>query len=72
MGIGCTAGWYGYSGALPGYHTAAYYMPAKDVTVLAFVNSQQEKPNWGTANAILHEIARILFPQNVPFPDTAH
>jgi len=72
MGIGCSAGWYGYTGGIPGYHTAAYYMPAKDVTVIAFVNSQQERPKWGTANAIVHEIARILFPKNVPFPDTAH
>ncbi|MEO6834588.1 MAG: serine hydrolase domain-containing protein, partial [Candidatus Tumulicola sp.] len=32
LGINCSAGWYGYTGALPGYNTADYYSPATDTT----------------------------------------
>jgi D-alanyl-D-alanine carboxypeptidase len=69
MGVGCSAGWYGYTGGLPGYHTAAYYFPEKDITVIAFVTAQQEKPFPGAANVIAREISRIITPQNVMFAD---
>jgi D-alanyl-D-alanine carboxypeptidase len=70
LGIGCSAGWYGYTGGITGYNTAAYYMPNKDATIIAFVNSQREpkgKPD--VPNAIVRDIARIVFPENVPFQD---
>ncbi len=68
LGIGCSAGWYGYTGGITGYNTAAYYLPDKDATIIAFVNSQREpkgKPD--VPNAIVRDIARIIFPENVPF-----
>jgi D-alanyl-D-alanine carboxypeptidase len=68
LGIGCSAGWYGYTGGITGYNTAAYYLPIKDATIIAFVNSQREpkgKPD--VPNAIVRDIARIVFPENVPF-----
>jgi D-alanyl-D-alanine carboxypeptidase len=67
LGIGCSAGWYGYTGGLPGYNTAAYYLPSKDITVIAFVNAQREKPVPGVANNILRDITRIITPGNVAF-----
>ena len=67
LGIGCSAGWYGYTGGLPGYNTAAYYFPKSGVTVVAFVTLQAEKPLPGVANAIFRDIARIMTPANVPF-----
>ena len=67
LGIGCSAGWYGYTGGITGYNTAAYYMPATGATIIAFVNSQREKPFPGVANAIFRDIARIVTPDNVPF-----
>jgi D-alanyl-D-alanine carboxypeptidase len=67
LGIGCSAGWYGYTGGITGYNTGAYYMPATGVTIIAFVNSQVEKPFPGVANAIFRDIARIVTPNNVPF-----
>jgi D-alanyl-D-alanine carboxypeptidase len=67
MGIGCTSGWYGYTGGLPGYNTAAYYLPSKNITVIAFVTAQVEKPAPGVANSIARDISRIITPDNVVF-----
>ncbi len=67
LGSGCSAGWYGYTGGLPGYNTANYYFPSKDLTVVAWVTLQREKPFPGVANAIFRDIARIMTPSNVPF-----
>jgi D-alanyl-D-alanine carboxypeptidase len=67
LGIGCSAGWYGYTGGITGYNTAAYYMPATGATIIAFVNSQREQPFPGVPNAIFRDIAKIITPNNVPF-----
>ena len=67
LGIGCSNGWYGYTGGLPGYNTGAYYMPAKNITLIAFVNAQREQPFPGAANAIVRDITRIITPKNVNF-----
>jgi D-alanyl-D-alanine carboxypeptidase len=67
LGIGCSAGWYGYTGGITGYNTGAYYMPATGATVIVFVNSQLEHPFPGVANAIFRDITRIITPNNVPF-----
>ena len=68
LGIGCSAGWYGYTGGIPGYNTGAYYLPSQGATIIAFVNSQRETPSPGVANSILRDITQILFPENVAFP----
>jgi D-alanyl-D-alanine carboxypeptidase len=67
LGIGCSSGWYGYTGGLPGYNTAAYYLPSRDITVIAFVNAQREQPFPGVANVIFRDISRIITPDNVGF-----
>ena len=67
LGIGCSAGWYGYTGGITGYNTGAYYMPATGITLIIFVNSQVEQPFPGVANAIFRDIAKIVTPRNVPF-----
>ncbi|MEO6835970.1 MAG: serine hydrolase domain-containing protein [Candidatus Tumulicola sp.] len=67
LGIGCSAGWYGYTGGITGYNTGAYYMPTTGATIVVLVNSQQEKPFPGAANAIFRDIARIVDPNHVPF-----
>ncbi|HEX3664580.1 MAG TPA: serine hydrolase domain-containing protein [Rhizomicrobium sp.] len=67
LGIGCSAGWLGYTGGITGYNTSAYYLPSHDATVIAFVNSQREvkgKPD--VSQAILRAICKILYPNNVP------
>lgn len=67
LGIGCDAGWYGYTGGLPGYNTAGLYFPAGRVTVIAWVNVQSDNPPPGVANAIFRDIAQIMTPGNAPF-----
>jgi D-alanyl-D-alanine carboxypeptidase len=39
LGVGCTGGWYGYTGGIPEYHTAAYYLPSAEATMIVLVNS---------------------------------
>lgn len=68
LGIGCSAGWFGYTGGITGYNTGAYYLPEMDATIIAFVNSQQEpKDKPDVASATVRDIARVLSPKNVPF-----
>ncbi len=71
LGINCSAGWYGYTGALPGYNTADYYFPATGTTIVAWITYQAEKPPEGVASVIFRDIARILTPANVPFVYTS-
>lgn len=68
LGIGCSGGWFGYTGGLPGYNTAAYYLPVKDATIIAFVNAQRDVPSPGVANTIVRDITKIVTPANVLFP----
>ncbi len=67
LGINCSAGWFGYTGALSGYNTADYYFPATDTTVVAWITYQAAGPPEGVASVIFRDIARILTPANVPF-----
>lgn len=72
LALGCSSGWYGYTGGLPGYNTANYYFPPTGAFIVAWVNVQNNSPRPGVANAMIRDIARILTPNNVPFPPGAH
>lgn len=67
LGLGCSAGWYGYTGGLPGYNTGEYYFPAQDITIAVWVTVQADSPAPGVANAIFRDIATIMTPGNIPF-----
>lgn len=67
LGLGCSAGWYGYTGGLPGYNTANYYFPEAGITIVAWVSLQANQPKPGAANSIFRDIASIMTPNNVPF-----
>jgi D-alanyl-D-alanine carboxypeptidase len=67
LGIGCSAGYYGYTGGLSGYNTANYYEPSTHTMILAWVSIQAESPLPGVANSIFRDIARIVTPSHVPF-----
>lgn len=66
LGINCSAGWYGYTGALPGYNTADYYSPATGTTIVAWITYQAESPPEGVASVIFRDIARIMTPNDIP------
>ena len=67
LGITCSAGWYGYTGALPGYNTADYHSPATGLTIVAWIDYQAKEPVEGVASVMVRDIARILTPDHVPF-----
>jgi len=67
LGITCSAGWYGYTGALPGYNTADYYSPATGITIVAWIDHQAPEPVEGVASVMVRDIARIMTPDHVPF-----
>src|SRR5882724_8172905 len=67
LGITCSAGWYGYTGALPGYNTADYYSPETGITIMAWINYQAKEPVEGVASVMVRDIARIITPDHVPF-----
>ncbi len=67
LGLTCSGGWYGYTGALPGYNTADYYNPATGMTIVAWINYQAAGPPEGVASVIVRDIARVITPANVPF-----
>jgi D-alanyl-D-alanine carboxypeptidase len=67
LGITCSAGWFGYTGALPGYNTADYYSPGTGITIVAWINYQASHPVEGVASVMVRDIARILTPDHVPF-----
>jgi D-alanyl-D-alanine carboxypeptidase len=43
LALGCSSGWYGYTGGLPGYNTANFYFPAGGATIVAWVDVQANK-----------------------------
>ena len=67
LGMTCSAGWYGYTGALPGYNTADYYSPSTGLTIVAFTNYKAEQPVEGVASVMVRDIASIVTPNHVPF-----
>jgi len=67
LGITSSAGWYGYTGALPGYNTADYYSPEMGITILVWINYQAAEPVEGVASVMVRDIARIITPDHVPF-----
>jgi D-alanyl-D-alanine carboxypeptidase len=67
LGITCSAGWYGYTGALPGYNTGDYYSPSTGLTIVAWIDYQAPEPIEGVASVMVRDIARVLTPDHVPF-----
>lgn len=60
VGVVCSAGWFGYTGGLPGYNTAAYYAPATKTTIVVFVMAQIDDPLPGVANKTFSDIAALF------------
>ena len=66
IGIGEDHGWLGHTGELPGYNTAAYYLPAKKAVIVVMVNSDIPVGKVNPAPAIFKALAAVVTPQNVP------
>ncbi len=67
LGIGFDHGWLGHTGELPGYNTAAFYLPEQDATIVIEVNSDIPGPNdKDPAPPLFRALASIVTPNNVP------
>jgi D-alanyl-D-alanine carboxypeptidase len=68
LGIACSNGWFGYTGGVPSYNTAAYYNPVRHATIVVLVNAQREHSGQpDVASMIVHDIGQIITPDAVPF-----
>ena len=43
-----------------------FYFPEKDITIVAWVTVQADKPKPGVANAIFRDIGKIMAPEHAP------
>jgi D-alanyl-D-alanine carboxypeptidase len=66
IGIGEDHGWLGHTGELPGYNTAAFYLPEKKAIVVVEVNSDIPVGKANPAPTIFKALAKVLTPNNVP------
>lgn len=65
LGIGSNAGWLGHTGELPGYNVSAFYLPAKDATLVVLINSDIPTQGVSPAAAVLKAVTAIITPGNV-------
>ena len=66
IGIGEDHGWLGHTGELPGYNTAAFYLPDKKAIIVIEVNSDIPVGKVNPAPMIMKALARVVTPKNVP------
>jgi D-alanyl-D-alanine carboxypeptidase len=66
LGIGHDNGWLGHTGELPGYNTAAYYLPARKAAIVVMVNSDVATGGQNPAPALVKALTKIVTPGNVP------
>jgi D-alanyl-D-alanine carboxypeptidase len=66
IGIGEDNGWLGHTGELPGYNTAAYYLPAKKAIIVIEVNSDIPVGKDNPAPTIMKALTKVVTPGNVP------
>lgn len=64
LGLFTLDGWIGHNGSLPGYKTVTVHLPEKEMTVVAFVNSDVDDES-DLAGRLLTPITELLTPENV-------
>lgn len=64
LGIYKVGAFLGHSGGVLGYSTAAYYLPSEDATFFACITKHPTQD--GTADKVVQDIARILYPTEFP------
>ena len=67
LGLFDLAGWIGHNGSIPGYQTAAVYLPDRETTLVVLVNSDQtaDDGDADAGTALATAITSIATPQNV-------
>lgn len=64
--MGFSQGWAGHTGTLPGYNTSCFYFAKEDISVVVGVNTDIGTGPALPAPAIIHAIAGVLTPNNLP------
>ena len=64
LGLFRLDGWIGHNGGLPGYKTVTIYLPEKEMTLVAFVNSDVDGRSELGPN-LLTPVTELLTPENV-------
>lgn len=64
LGLFRLDGWIGHNGGLPGYKTVTIYLPEKEMTLVAFVNSDIDGESDLGPN-LLTPVTELLTPENV-------
>jgi D-alanyl-D-alanine carboxypeptidase len=64
LGLFSIGGFIGHNGGIPGYSSIAVYLPEANATLVALVNKSGLEG--GEADAILWDIAKLLFPERFP------
>lgn len=70
LGVGFDKGWLLHEGELPGYNTKIAYLPEEKAVFVCFINTDADVKVKGKrispATVIFKDMAKILFPKNVP------
>ncbi|NMM91258.1 serine hydrolase [Rhodococcus sp. SRB_17] len=64
LGLFDSAGWIGHNGSLPGYKTVAVYLPAKDTTLIVFINTDIDGET-DLTSALMAPITKLISPDNI-------
>lgn len=62
LGLFNLNGWIGHNGSLPGYKTVTIYLPEKDMTIVAFVNSDADGKS-SLGSGLVGPVTQLLTPE---------
>jgi D-alanyl-D-alanine carboxypeptidase len=62
LGVSRIGEYIGYSGGIPGYSCAMFYLPSRDTTIIVMLN---KFPDDDAANLIFKSLAKIILPDSV-------
>jgi D-alanyl-D-alanine carboxypeptidase len=63
LGISDDGGYIGHNGMFAGYNSSMYYLPSRDATLVVLINNGT---NPAYADLILIELAKVVFPDDIP------
>lgn len=66
IGLMTAAGWIGHNGSVPGYQTVAVYLPQRQTSLVAMINTDIARPDAQSPDtALARAITEVLTPENV-------
>ena len=66
IGVMTAGGWIGHNGSVPGYQTVAVYLPQRQTTLVAMINTDITRPGSDSPDTVLAKaITEVLTPDHV-------